>query len=207
MGSRCALLSPILGAVLLLIPADARSQACGRVDGAAGSSQATDALAALQAATEVPGRCRLCLCDVDGSKRITATDALLLLNRSVGLAVELACKPCGCAVPERLDVGMHPRVVRVADVNGDGIPDLVSADDESPRVSVRIGLGGGRYAVAVGIGTGGSPLSVTVDDVVGDASVDLIVANNLPSSIAILAGHGDGTFDTPVMLEAGNAPI
>ena len=185
----------------------AHAQVCGRVDGAAAAPEASDALAALQAAVRLPARCRLCLCDVDGSGAIATTDALLILNRSVGIDVAFDCAPCGCAVPERLDMGRHPRVVRPADLNGDGLLDLVSADDESPQVSVRLALGGGRFGEPVGFDTAGGPLSVTVADVVAGPELDLVVANNMPSSIALLAGNGDGTFESPITLASGNAPI
>jgi hypothetical protein len=38
--------------------------------------------------------CDLCVCDVNGSRDIAATDALLALKRAVGQTITLACPPC-----------------------------------------------------------------------------------------------------------------
>jgi len=54
---------------------------------------ATDALAILQAAVGLLA-CELCVCDVDGSGSIAASDALLTLQYSVGQSESLLCPPC-----------------------------------------------------------------------------------------------------------------
>jgi hypothetical protein len=38
--------------------------------------------------------CDPCLCDVNGSGDVTATDALAGLNAAVGQPVDLLCPPC-----------------------------------------------------------------------------------------------------------------
>jgi hypothetical protein len=54
---------------------------------------ATDALAALQAAVGL-FPCPLCVCDVNGSGLVSASDALSILSFSVGQATSLLCPPC-----------------------------------------------------------------------------------------------------------------
>ena len=54
---------------------------------------ATDALAILQAAVGLLA-CELCVCDVNGSATLSASDALLTLQYSVGQSTSLFCPPC-----------------------------------------------------------------------------------------------------------------
>jgi hypothetical protein len=96
----------------------------------------------------------------------------------------------------------------VADVNGDGVPDIVTAssgpDYEDGVASVLIGLGAGGFLPAVTYDSGGTGgLSPAVADVNGDGIPDLIVLNQscpVPmscsnsSSVGVLLGNGDGTF-------------
>ena len=55
---------------------------------------ATDAPAILQAAVGLRP-CELCICDVNGSATLSATDALMALQYSVGQPASLLCPPCG----------------------------------------------------------------------------------------------------------------
>ena len=45
----------------------------------------------------------------------------------------------------QFDAGEHPVAVAVADVNGDGVPDLVTANQWSDNVSVLLGRGDGTF--------------------------------------------------------------
>ena len=68
--------------------------------------------------------------------------------------------------------------VAVADVNGDGKPDLIVANEQSNSVGVLLGNGDGTFQTAVTYGSGGDyPYSVAVADVNGDGKPDLLVAN------------------------------
>jgi hypothetical protein len=54
---------------------------------------ATDSLAILQAAVGLLA-CELCVCDVNGSGSLSASDALVTLQFSVGQSLPLLCPPC-----------------------------------------------------------------------------------------------------------------
>lgn len=66
---------------------------CGDPLSPHGRIGASDALYALSAAVGLSA-CEACICDVDSSTSVVATDALLVLERAVGLPVELACPVC-----------------------------------------------------------------------------------------------------------------
>ena len=65
----------------------------------------------------------------------------------------------------------------VGDVNGDGKPDLVVANEGSNTVSVLLGNGNGTFQAQQTFATGTDPISVAVGDVNGDGKPDLVVAN------------------------------
>ncbi len=102
-------------------------------------------------------------------------------------------------------------IVAVADLNGDGIPDIVGTTNNG--IFVILGEGLRKFAKAVTFGSGGQqPYGIAVGDRNHDGILDLVVANNgadqppYDYNVAVLLGKGDGTFDTPVSYHAGVRP-
>ncbi len=106
--------------------------------------------------------------------------------------------------------------VAVADVNGDGKPDLVMANACSAdsctngTVSVLLGNGDGTFQTAVNYASGGIlAYSVAVADVNEDGKPDLVVTNECGSgatcdgTVGVLLGNGDGAFQTAVTYSSG----
>jgi hypothetical protein len=84
--------------------------------------------------------------------------------------------------------------VAVADLNYDGLPDLVTANFGSDNVSVLLGRGDGTFAAEQRFAVGGRPTSVVVADVNHDGLPDLVTANFGSDDVSVLLGRGDGTF-------------
>jgi hypothetical protein len=107
--------------------------------------------------------------------------------------------------------GYEASSVAVADVNGDGKPDLAVANNGSTTVGILLGNGDGTFQTAVPYGSGGyEASSVAVADVNRDGKPDLLVTNtcadsncNTPGSVGVLLGNGDGTFQTVVTYGSG----
>jgi len=90
-------------------------------------------------------------------------------------------------------VGAGPVSIVVADFNGDGKPDIATANRDASTVSILINSGDGTFRTHVDYATGNSPSQLVVGDFNNDGNVDLAVASGY-NSISILLGNGDGTF-------------
>ena len=83
-----------------------------------------------------------------------------------------------------------PTSVTAADVNGDGKPDLIVAN-EAGTVSVLLnitapGAATPSFGPQQNFAAGGGPISVTAADINGDGKPDLIVANGNDTTVSVL---------------------
>jgi hypothetical protein len=113
--------------------------------------------------------------------------------------------------------GKSAKSVAIADLNGDGKPDLVVAncglstrcppDGGVGSIGILLGNGDGTFRTAVTYLSGGiDPLSVAIADVNNDGKPDLVVGHlgNLGgSTLSVLLGNGDGTFQAAVSYNPG----
>ena len=80
----------------------------------------------------------------------------------------------------------------VADVNGDGLPDLVVPDNGG--VGVLLGNGDGTFRASWHHTTVGQMEAVVVADLNGDGKLDVAALTTLCDSLLLMYGNGDGTF-------------
>ncbi len=103
-------------------------------------------------------------------------------------------------------VGVHPFWIAVGDVNGDGAPDILTADSNQMGVSVLLNQGNGTFGISMDFATGQvSPIAIA--DFNGDGKADLIQAESTSTSspsLFLFSGNGDGTFQSPVAYPSGN---
>ncbi len=107
-------------------------------------------------------------------------------------------------------IGVSPQGVALGDLNGDGRPDLVVANDvnnTSASVSVLLGNGDGSFQAGVAYGVGADPKAVAVADLNGDGRLDLITADAAPRTVSVLLGNGDGSFQPGHDFTTGENPI
>lgn len=84
----------------------------------------------------------------------------------------------------------------VGDFNGDGRPDIATANQGSNNVSVLLQNSDGSFQAAVNYAVGNGPSSLQVGDVNGDGKLDLVLIDSGDNTIGVLLGNGDGTFQT-----------
>ena len=113
--------------------------------------------------------------------------------------------------------GAGPQSVAAADVNGDGKPDLIVANETDKTVSVLLnttvpGAAAPTFATQQTFGTGTNPTFVTTDDLNGDGRPDLIVTNRGDNTISVLinatmAGAATLSFDNHQIFVTGAYPL
>ncbi len=102
--------------------------------------------------------------------------------------------------------GTHPSAIAVADLTGNGIGDIVTANFGSASVAVLRGNGNSTFQPPVLYPVGNSPESLAIADFNGDGIPDIVTANEADDTISVLIGNGDGTFQPQVVYPVGVRP-
>ncbi|MHB8420205.1 MAG: FG-GAP repeat domain-containing protein [Myxococcales bacterium] len=149
-----------------------------------------------------PGPSAVALADFDGDGRLDLAVANgggatvdVLLQQAGGGFVEAPGAPL--ALP-----GPGPAALAAADLNGDGVVDLVVADQGRSsagvgEVSVFLGAGAGTFQPPAAVPVGLGPLALAVADLDGDGVLDLAAACVRDQTVTVLLGLGDGGFAEP----------
>jgi hypothetical protein len=103
--------------------------------------------------------------------------------------------------------GAGPVSIAVGDLNGDGKPDLATANTDAGSVTVLLNGGDGSFRVSRDYATGDSTASVAIADLNGDSAPDLVAAVAETDNLAVLLNKGDGTFPAPVSYATGHYPF
>ena len=122
------------------------------------------------------------------------------------------------------DSGFTPANVAMADLTGDGTPDLIVADGSTDSVLIYLGLGGGQFGQPVrltdALPPGSDPVAVSVADLNGDGRLDLMVAEKgsdlvslfmnttrISGDIGATAPASPITFQQVATISAGPGPV
>jgi hypothetical protein len=149
----------------------------------------------------------------DGKQDLTTTNALIGSGRGDRTVSVLLGRGDGTFdAPDVYKVGgPQPMMPVVADLNGDGSPDIAAPGGyPTNNVSVLLGLGDGHFSPAMESTTGPNPHTIVVADLDGDGHQDLVTGNlgegggPVGKGLAILFGVGDGTFEPKVDLSGGD---
>jgi hypothetical protein len=136
-----------------------------------------------------------------GARRLLAADvsgdgiADLLVIGDEGLFLHQGAAEHRLAGPQLLWRSPHLADASVADISGDGRPDIVVADRSAGTAVVLLGSAGGRFLNTGAYLVGGAPETILIADVDGDDHADVLAFNRLGSGGTWLRGRGDGGFD------------
>ncbi len=101
--------------------------------------------------------------------------------------------------------------VAVADLTGDGVPDLVVANYNDDTISVLVGKGDGTFLPQEVFAVEAKPYSLAVADLTGDGRLDIVVANSASDTVSVLmnlGGNNDHVYFVPqVTFAAGMQPF
>jgi hypothetical protein len=126
---------------------------------------------------------------------------LCAMTGVAAIAFTVAFEPTLSSVPLpigttalRFAVGNTPGSVEIADVNNDGKPDLIVANERSDNVTILLGDGKGGFAPAPGspFPAGHSPNDVALGDFNRDGRLDVAFANHEKKYLTVLLGDGRG---------------
>lgn len=96
----------------------------------------------------------------------------------------------------------RPDMLRVADINGDGIVDLLTANESANTVTLLLGQGDGTFPTKVDVTTLAKPIAIAVADFNADGTLDLAVTNydaaTTKDRVSIMMGLGGGSFGAAV---------
>jgi hypothetical protein len=138
--------------------------------------------------------------DFDGDGRpdlaVAVSSGGLLGAGDLGVLLNLGNRTF--AAPVSAFAGATPFAVAAADLNGDGVTDLVVGNQGSDDVSVFLNMGQAQFAAPVNYPAHTKPIAVVVADANRDGRPDLIVGNSGSGDVSVLLNAGAGTFAAPV---------
>ncbi|HEV3081146.1 MAG TPA: FG-GAP-like repeat-containing protein [Gemmataceae bacterium] len=104
-----------------------------------------------------------------------------------------------------------PSAVAFADVNGDGIPDLIVANSGTNKIDIFRGLANNRFAQApsqtLTLPAGAVPRALVAVDLNKDGMPDIAVANSGTNNVTVFLDNKQGIFGAGTNYNAGNTPV
>jgi len=122
----------------------------------------------------------------------------VLLNNGIGTFKAAVIYTTGSAT--------RPQAVAISDVNVDGKPDIVTANNNTNNVSVLINKGAGTFPTAAQYVVDTAPSAIAVSDISGDGKPDIATANSQANTVSVLINSGAGTYKPKVSYAVGSTP-
>lgn len=154
--------------------------------------------------TTTSNPCWLVLSDINGDGKL---DILAANIGSNTISVLINTTTTGASTPTfsaktDFTTGSSPYSVSVADLNGDGKPDMAVVNYSGPSVSVffnttTTGAATPTFSARTDFTVGTNPVAVKIGDLNGDGKQDLVVSNSLPGTLSVLFNTTTTGASTP----------
>ncbi|MFN0008048.1 MAG: FG-GAP-like repeat-containing protein [Planctomycetota bacterium] len=108
-------------------------------------------------------------------------------------------------LPTTFATGSTPSPNEHADLNGDGLLDMVTANTGGSNVSVLLGNGNGTFGPKTDYTIGNGPHGIAVLDVDGDGDLDIATANTGAGNVGLLRNNGAGVFGSLSTFDGGGS--
>lgn len=142
--------------------------------------------------------------------RFTVADRGIVLADTSGALGLFTRGAAGWTETATLSADHGRRIIRAADLDGDGLLDLVAARPDSSIVEVFMNHSGGGstplFASPVTYSVGMFPASLFLGDLDGDGSVDIATANMGTNDVSVLLNDGAGLFGRETYYVVGDHP-
>ena len=146
----------------------------------------------------------------DGQPDLIVVDQGMTFGPNGGVYVLLNQGGGNFGAPVFYPAGVNPIAASVADVNGDGRPDIIVGTNDSNfngYLAIFLNKGGGGFNAPALIGTEAGPSSIAIQDFNGDGKPDLVIAHCCgQDNLTYRQGNGDGTFSLDVDFNGGEDP-
>lgn len=123
-------------------------------------------------------------------------DVVIACAAANGVALELSDPNNGGQLlsPTYTTVSSDPRGLDIADVNLDGIADVVAACNGANNCTILLGDGAGGFVNSGTLAVSVNPMFVVAADLNEDGAPDFVTAGQSNGEITVALGLGDGTF-------------
>ncbi|HVY61812.1 MAG TPA: VCBS repeat-containing protein, partial [Planctomycetota bacterium] len=145
----------------------------------------------------------------DGRPDIVSADRVA---STISVFLQDAAHPGRFLAPSAYPCGGAPIRIALADLDGDGRLDVMTAQSYSEDETVRLGTGGGALGPPIGLAIDGFENSLALADVDGDGAPDAVTARGSfdisagkPPGFGFRRGHGDGGFDDEAVVGSSDA--
>lgn len=95
-------------------------------------------------------------------------------------------------------VGAFPQSMVLNDLNGDGYPDIVTANKTANSITMLLNQGDGTFAAGITYSVGVFPKGIAVGDVNGDGYPDIVTLNYLSHNVTVLLSNSFTSTSTRI---------
>ena len=148
----------------------------------------------------------LCVGDVNHDGR---TDLYVAADQVAWTAINNSPRSTGVRLtgqPVYMSGGAEAGGVAVADVNIDGIPDMVVTDPTSSQITLLTGTGPGAMNANINVSVTGSPRRILAADLNHDKIADFVATSDASNNVLVFIGTGATSLIQKPSLAVGGVP-